>query len=215
MKNFLTSFLLLTILILVAVVHQKANAEDAIQASDAQQELRQKLLEISSYSANFVQIVQNEKGDELQQTSGKLSFGKPDKMRWEVLSPDESLSIIDGKHIYNIDPFVEQVTILNQASVIADNPLALLLNDNDDAWENVSVTREDNQYLIMSGASDANITELSLFFDELGNLNRFQTKDLQGQVNNLVFTDIKINPMLALENFIAQIPDGYVIDDQR
>ena len=200
---------------MVAVVHQKANAEDAIQASDAQQELRQKLLEISSYSANFVQIVQNEKGDELQQTSGKLSFGKPDKMRWEVLSPDESLSIIDGKHIYNIDPFVEQVTILNQASVIADNPLALLLNDNDDAWENVSVTREDNQYLIMSGASDANITELSLFFDELGNLNRFQTKDLQGQVNNLVFTDIKINPMLALENFIAQIPDGYVIDDQR
>ena len=184
-------------------------------AADAQHLLRQKLIEISSYSANFTQTVSNELGEALQETAGELSFGKPDKMRWQVLSPDESLSIIDGKHIYNIDPFVEQVTIINQQSVIADNPLALLLNDSDAAWQDVEVKQNGNAFVVTSKAPDANITQLVLFFDEQNRLNRFQTLDIQGQLNDLVFSNIKINPMLSLEHFVAQIPDGYMVDDQR
>lgn len=184
-------------------------------ASEAKKQLRQKLVEISSYRASFVQTVNNALGEELQQTSGILSFGKPERMRWQVQTPDESLSIIDGKHIYNIDPFVEQVTILNQESVTADNPLALLLNDGDAAWEDVEVSQDGTTFVVVSTVSDANIRQLALFFDEQGNLSRFQTTDTQEQVNDLVFSDIQTNPMLALDHFTAVIPDGYEIDDQR
>ncbi|MEM0912356.1 MAG: outer membrane lipoprotein chaperone LolA [Pseudomonadota bacterium] len=184
-------------------------------ASEAKKQLRQKLVEISSYRASFVQTVNNALGEELQQTSGILSFGKPERMRWQVQTPDESLSIIDGKHIYNIDPFVEQVTILNQESVTADNPLALLLNDGDAAWEDVEVSQDGTTFVVVSTVSDANIRQLTLFFDEQGNLSRFQTTDTQEQVNDLVFSDIQTNPMLALDHFTAVIPDGYEIDDQR
>ena len=90
-----------------------------------------KLSKLVSYSANFSQSISDINGKELQRTSGTLTLKTPNMLRWETQLPDETLLIADGTTVWNVDPFVEQVTVMQQQSITQNNPLMLLVSDDD------------------------------------------------------------------------------------
>lgn len=192
----------------------QSNAKDVVSI-DSKAELQSKLRNISSFQAAFTQQVSDSDGELVQALEGQITIGKPNKMRWLVESPDESLLIADGTAVYNIDYFVEQVTIIEQASLVGINPLALLLEDQSSTWNDVNVTYSgENAYKVTSQDTEANVTGVVLTFndDKLIELKAF---DKQGQTNQINFESIKLNPMLELNLFTADIPDGFTVDDQR
>jgi outer membrane lipoprotein carrier protein len=189
---------------------QSISAEQA----DAKADLKSKLSYLLSYSANFSQSILDVSGKELQSSSGRITLKTPNKLRWETQLPDETLLIADGNTVWNVDPFVEQITVMNQQTITQNNPLMLLVSDDEQQWEAVDVKKLKSAYQVNSKDENANI--LTLVIEFKGNvLSRLQSTDRQQQKSLLVFSDIQQNQDIDDAVFTFEITDNYVIDDQR
>ncbi|GLR69979.1 outer membrane lipoprotein chaperone LolA [Agaribacter marinus] len=187
---------------------------NAMANKDASEALRLKLNNINSYQAAFSQTIKDAQNEILLESEGQIVIGKPNKLRWEVSAPDESLLVADGDTVYNIDPFVEQVTLLSQSQVIQNNPLSLLISDDEEVWGNVAVSRKDDIFTVESQDENASISSVILTFDG-ERLISLSSIDAQEQTNKIAFSQIKQNPMLTLNLFSVNIPESFEVDDQR
>ncbi|MFQ3249758.1 MAG: outer membrane lipoprotein carrier protein [Glaciecola sp.] len=193
-----------------ALASETVNAEPA----KAKAELKTKLSHLISYSASFSQSISDATGKELQSSSGKLTLKTPNQLRWETELPDETLLIADGTTVWNVDPFVEQITVMHQHTITQNNPLMLLVSDDEQQWSSVEVKKLKSGFLVNSNDENANIVSLVIEFN--GNvLSRLQSTDRQQQKSLLVFSDIKQNQDIDASQFIFEVTDNYIIDDQR
>jgi outer membrane lipoprotein carrier protein len=190
----------------------------------AQDELQQTLSNLNHLSANFKQTVIDGE-DIVYEATGKLFLAKPGKVRWETEFPDEALMIADGTSIWNIDSFVEQITVLDQAKSVENNPIVLLTSEDSSAWDDFSITKlkdldklgfsgVTHGYAIQSLQESPQIQMLSLYFngDEIIGMS---TLDAQGQLSQLAFKDVETKSALNASLFEVKVPDNYTVDDQR
>ncbi|WP_262993118.1 outer membrane lipoprotein chaperone LolA [Alteromonas salexigens] len=179
-------------------------------------DLKALLADMQHYSADFTQTVTDESQEVVHEAKGTLTMTRPDKLRWETTLPDETLLIADGEAVWNIDTFVEQVTIIDQASAVADNPVILLTSQDDETWQQFNVAHgDDNQHFIVKPLSeDGQIRSLSLTFDT-GTLRSLSMHDAQSQTSRLVFDNIDTSTAPEMALFEVNVPDTYMIDDQR
>jgi outer membrane lipoprotein carrier protein len=198
----------------VSIVLTSAFFTVGAQTQSAADKLKPILDNLQSYRGNFVQKIADAEGAILQQTQGNITLQKPSKLRWEVTAPDQSLFVADGDIIYNLDPFVEQVTMLDQADIVNNNPLMLLISDDPEAWENVEIMWQADSYVIRTNNENANIMTLQLTFDN-GVLSAMTSTDRQQQSNIIVFSDIQQNVDISEAAFTVEVPENYVVDDQR
>lgn len=188
----------------------------SVQA-DAQSEasLKSLLSQMTHYSASFQQTVSDEAGDVVHEATGSLTMTRPDKLRWETEFPDETLLIADGDSVWNIDTFVEQVTIIDQSQAISDNPVMLLTSNDPAIWEDFSVSQGDeNTYTVTPKSGEGQIQSLTMSFDH-DTLASLTMLDAQSQTSNLVFSSINVTDEPDSSLFTVTIPDTYMIDDQR
>jgi len=186
------------------------------------------LAELTSYRGKFTQTITDAQGVLLQESHGVMSLQKPNQLRWEVNFPDDSLFVADGEVMYNLDPFVEQVTLMSQAGLVESNPLMLLISDEQSAWDNVLISvaegndkdkLENNSegletYLVSSKSLNSSTQLLTLTFKS-GILQSLKSIDKQGQLSQITFSDIEQNGLIAASAFRVDVPDTYVVDDQR
>ncbi|WP_395343321.1 outer membrane lipoprotein chaperone LolA [Ningiella sp. W23] len=221
----LKKMFLLAALITTLVFTSHISAQDKVSGvkenAEARAELKTLLSKLNTFSSGFEQRIEDAQGQILQVSNGMMKLRKPNQLRWEVRSPDESLFIADGATVYNLDPFVEQVTLLDQSSIVGNNPLMLLISNDDEAWDQVSINRvesidevEQSSFMIKSLAPDANIVTLALSF-HAGKLMRLVSEDRQQQINHIVFSDVRQNLALNDDDFSIDIPNSYFVDDQR
>ncbi len=188
----------------------------SVQA-DAQSEaaLKSLLSQMTHYSASFQQTVSDEAGDVVHEATGSLTMTRPDKLRWETEFPDETLLIADGDSVWNIDTFVEQVTIIDQSQAIADNPVMLLTSNDSAVWSDFSVSQDvENTYTVTPKSGEGQIQSLTMSFDH-DTLASLTMLDAQSQTSNLVFSSINVTDEPDSSLFTVTIPDTYMIDDQR
>ena len=191
-----------------------AAAASQIEKITPKSELKLKLNKLVSYTANFSQSISDISGKELQRTSGTLTLQTPNMLRWETQMPDETLLIADGTTVWNVDPFVEQVTVMQQASITQNNPLMLLVSDDQKQWNAVTVEKKESRFMVVSQDENANIISLNIEFSGV-QLTRLQSTDRQQQKSLLIFSNIEQNQPVAQMLFSYQIPENYIIDDQR
>jgi outer membrane lipoprotein carrier protein len=219
----------LSILLLSKNVHANEDVENT-----AKSELKEMLNNLSSFQTDFSQIITDINGNELQSSSGKLSLQKPNQLRWETMLPDETLLIADGTTVWNIDPFVEQVTLIAQKKITESNPLMLLVSDDDEQWTSVRVNRvemtpeqtetgqaNDNSapakviaFDVISLDENANIVSLTITFKN-EQLSSLKSIDRQQQQSRLTFMNSKKNERLSEGLFTFEVPSNFIIDDQR
>jgi len=197
-----------------STANSAALAQQETQNIAAKDELKMKLSKLVSYSANFSQSISDINGKELQRTSGTLTLKTPNMLRWETQLPDETLLIADGTTVWNVDPFVEQVTVMQQASITQNNPLMLLVSDDQKQWNAVTVEKKESRFMVVSQNENANIISLNIEFSG-DQLTRLQSTDRQQQKSLLIFSNIEQNQPVAQMLFSYQIPENYIIDDQR
>lgn len=203
------------IFVLASCVNGQVFAQEPEKAERlAKVELQDILKDFTSFQANFSQLITDSEGEELQRSSGNISLLTPNKIRWETSEPDESLLIANGETVWNIDPFVEQVTVMEQKAITDSNPLMLLVSDDNSQWNNVSVSKSENIFRIISLDPDASISQLELVF-EAGLLSSLKSYDRQEQTSFLVFSHVLQNKDIAEATFAFSAPDSYIIDDQR
>ncbi len=191
------------------------NTQDIEEDFSAKADLRKTLQGMETMKASFTQSVMDVKGSILQQSKGRIALKKPQMLRWEVSEPEESLMIADGNTVFNIDPFVEQVTMISQKSLTNNNPLMLLISNEDSHWKSIEVSKQGDQYTIKSLATDSPITLVLLEFDKQSHLRSLISIDRQQQKNELIFADSEINQGLQADLFQYNIPENWAVDDQR
>jgi outer membrane lipoprotein carrier protein len=196
--------------VLVNVGLNNITGNDSEKAS-----LRALLGQFTTLKGSFKQTIVDMQGEELQSANGELLLQKPQKLKWTVLSPDESLLIADGTTVYNVDPFLEQVTLLDQAPLIQSNPLMLLVSDQQSQWDKVSVAQQENTFTLTSLRADSPVTKLILSFDTEKKLSTMVSYDRQQQQNRLDFSNVVLNENVSSQDFIFSADPDWVVDDQR
>jgi outer membrane lipoprotein carrier protein len=192
--------------------------------------LKALLSDMRQFRANFAQTVVDAQQNVVHEAQGVLTMTRPDKLRWETTFPDETLLIADGEAVWNVDTFVEQVTVLSQANAIKDNPVMLLTSNDDSTWSMFSISQLDNALPKLLGQENTSglcsfqitpkqlggqIVTLTLTFNSDNELAALTMLDAQQQISTLTFSDIETTFPLAADTFEVEVPDSFIIDDQR
>ncbi|GFD82575.1 hypothetical protein KUL118_54370 [Tenacibaculum sp. KUL118] len=195
-------------------------------ASSALQAL---LSEMKQFRASFAQTVVDGQQNVVHEAQGTLTMTRPNKLRWETTFPDETLLIADGEAVWNVDTFVEQVTILSQDNAIKDNPIVLLTSTDEATWSKFTIDQmssvsavnsDDNGSVLQSfqitpKEEGGQIATLTLTFNEDNALTSLNMLDAQQQISTLVFNNIETRFPVPADTFSVDIPDSFIIDDQR
>lgn len=176
--------------------------------------LQNKLTGLKSFRAHFNQTVTDGQGEVIQTSQGELLLKQPAMMRWQVSSPDESTLIADGTTLWHIDPFVEQVTAMDQQQSVANNPIILLTDTSAENWDKFTVEQYENGYTVVAKDPQSQILSLRLVFDQ-DELTSLTFVDRQQQVSQLTFDQIHQNLDIGERLFQFTLPEGYDLDDQR
>lgn len=186
---------------------------DSVQARDA---LKQQLAGMQQYRADFSQKVVDNEGNLVHEAEGLLVMVRPDKLRWETAAPDETLLIADGESVWNVDSFVEQVTIMDQQNAVSDNPIILLTTQSEAVWDDFTIQYNNGaeSYLIAPLETGGQVQSLTLYFDD-GALTSLAMKDAQLQTSTLQFSNVETRFTPDASLFVIDVPDTYMVDDQR
>lgn len=85
---------------------------------------------LRTWSGDFTQITQDERGRTIDEAAGRLLIVTPCKFRWETaLAPDEppvQLMIADGSNLWFLDHDLDQATVKPQEEAMRQSPAMLL-----------------------------------------------------------------------------------------
>lgn len=203
-------------------------ADNELQNGRADKALHALLSNMSQFRASFEQTVVDAQQNIVHEAQGTLTMTRPNKLRWETTFPDETLLIADGEAVWNVDTFVEQVTVLSQEQAIKDNPIMLLTANDEATWDKFSIRTVDTSHTITDDKthkmssfqvtpkqSGGQIVTLTLTFNQDNELAGLTMLDMQQQISALVFSGIETRFPLAADAFSVDVPDSYIIDDQR
>ena len=178
------------------------------------QALQQKLMALSSYRADFVQQVYDESDNLIQQLTGAIAMQQPNQLFWQTEEEDGMTIIADGKTIWQLDSFSEQVIAFNQESSAATNPFMLIAVPEGPHWQQYEIEARDNGYLVKAIAENSVLTSLLLRFDQ-SELTAVEFFDNQNQRSNIVFSNIQQGVSISPDTFHFVLPAGFEFDDQR
>ena len=191
------------------------------------------LSNMKQFRAGFDQTVVDAQQNVVHEAKGTLTMTRPNKLRWETTFPDETLLVADGDAVWNVDTFVEQVTVLSQDNAIKDNPIVLLTSTDEAIWSKFSISQmisgvssnnlasginNDNalqSYQITPKEEGGQILTLTLTFNQDNELALLNMLDAQQQISTLVFNNIETRFPVPADTFSVDIPDNFIVDDQR
>ncbi|CAM3550776.1 Outer-membrane lipoprotein carrier protein precursor [Vibrio aerogenes CECT 7868] len=165
------------------------------------------------FSAHFSQKVLGPEGDLVSQGKGTVDIARPSLFRWETTSPDENLLVSDGKTVWYYTPFVEQVTIYNQAQATEQTPFVLLTRNQKTDWAQYQITQKGDEFTLIPVSHNQQGT-FHIRIDAKGVVKGFDVIEQDGQRSLFTFEQIQLQRP-SKTKFKFSIPDGVEIDDQR
>lgn len=201
---------LMAILLLCGSVYADAGA-----SSTAQPELAAKLESLASLRARFTQQQIAADGFELRTTAGELCVQRPGRMRWISEPPYEQWVISNGVRLWVYDPDLEQVTIRNFESDIANSPVMLLTGDvaSVAGSHDISLDKDGHTFVLTPRAANAAYERITLSFDGT-KPSRIALTDSLGEQTVITFSQVEINPSLDLSLFEFAPPAGVDVISQ-
>jgi len=195
------------------------------ETKDASSILNSYLDNIESYDANFQQQIVSSSRRLMDTVSGRFVLKRPGRFRWQTMTPYEQLIIADGKTVWTIDNDLEQVSVSDYDSNIANSPMMLLSQKNKDIKEFFTVQilehepqnesefeTEMQRFLLSPIDSSSNFEKIQLGFKD-GILYLLELHDSLGQITIITMLNVRNNPIISDALFVYEaIPDFDVLD---
>lgn len=165
---------------------------------------------VKTFKAQFSQIVIDDNGNEIQNSSGIVYLERPNQFRWDYQKPYEQIIVGDGEKIWIYEPDLDQVTVKHQGAAIDNTPAQMLASDvpieknfliNDlgmngkEAWVELIPKQEEATFLL-----------IKLAFQE-GELSKMLLGDSLGNQTELIFTQVQSNSKLEKNIFVFTPPN--------
>lgn len=184
------------------------------QALMAQQgpigELDLLLRDITTISADILQLIIESDGGVLEETEIKMLLKRPDRLYWETVSPFQELVVTNGQVLWNYQPDLEQVTIEDWNS--DDSELAAqLLNGRTEKLSNdyyvAMINADDNKSFELSPKMSDSIYELVTvsFIDNV--LDMIHLNGRNGEQTVWQFNNLVMNSLIENNSFEFEVPD--------
>ena len=173
--------------------------------------------EVRTYSASFEQVVMDESGHPMQQSSGTMYIERPDKFRWDYVAPYEQHIVGDGRKIWIYDVGLEQVVVRSMANTLGDTPALLLagrgrLNEVYDVKE----LRPKNMFewvQLRPKKKDGGFEDIRIGFDK-GVVRVLELIDSFGQTTRITLRDYRENRQIDPAKFVFKPPAGVDVLEQ-
>jgi outer membrane lipoprotein carrier protein len=192
-------------------------------AANAVDSLRQFVASARGAEGEFRQTVSGKPGQPAQQASGKFSFARPSKFRWEYDSPYPQLLVADGKQLWSWDRDLRQVTVRPLGNALGATPAGILFGQGE--LERDFVLTESTAVEGIPGGeklawvearprqtADSQGGGSGFQFFRFGfdgkRLQRLTLLDNFGQTTVIEFTSLRLNPTFASNHFHFEPPAG-------
>ena len=183
--------------------------------ADDSERLRALLDAMTSYRADFEQVVASQFGEILQTTTGTMYLERPGRLRWRVDEPYPQLVVADGAHVWIYDPDLEQVTVQPFDETVEGTP-AVFLTTSGMVEENFRVRMESptaaspRRFVLSprNPESRSLFRTITLTFSARGLLTQLDVVDDLDQQTRMVFRNGQENPVLESALFEFEVPAG-------
>ena len=184
----------------------------SLGSANALDDLQRFFTEISTFEAEFDQVILDEDFVTLEESSGRVTIVRPNKFRWDYAAPLEQQIIGDGAKVWIYDIDLEQVTVRNMAAAMANTPAVLLAGRGELAetydirdlgihgalnWVRLSPKKSD----------DSSFDDIRLGFEQ-GQLRVLELVDGFGQTTRITLRRINENPVINDAIFAFKPPAG-------
>jgi outer membrane lipoprotein carrier protein len=150
---------------------------------------------LKTLSADFVQVVQDRKGEVTDRASGTLSLARPDRFRWDYREPYAQTIVADGEKLWLYDPDLEQVTVRALAQGLGATPAMLLSGSGKvgDAFTAGPVERRQDWTWcrLVPKQQGSDFDRVSLAFDAKNELAAMELVDKLGQTTTIQFAKLR------------------------
>ncbi|GAB4223140.1 MAG: outer membrane lipoprotein chaperone LolA [Gammaproteobacteria bacterium] len=176
-------------------------------------ELTQILTRLTSFQAQFQQIVIDNQKRVLQRAQGQVALKRPQLFHWELQTPTPQIVIGNGRKLWFYEPDLKQVRIASFKQTIARTPAEILLGSPDSFRKKYSVhnlpqpTKDVRGFLLIPYNKQGNFTAVRLFFKQQ-RLVEMDLMDKLEQTTKVQFNAIKINAPLDNKQFNFIPPPG-------
>jgi len=188
------------------------------QANSSASLLCEFVTSVESYSADFTQLLTDEEGEVVEESTGKLWLQRPGKFRWSYDTPWERLIVANETEVWLYDAELEQVTLRSADNAIEQTPAGLLAGNletlNNYSSTTVSNISGDAVVTLIPVASGGDFQQVILTFAGKDLLS-LSLQDRFGQLTSIELKNIQRNPELAADVFSFSVPDGADLIDQR
>jgi outer membrane lipoprotein carrier protein len=178
-------------------------------AQSATMQLTTLLQNLRTMQANFTQVINDNNGNIVQQSSGRMALQRPGLFRWETSQPNQQLIIADGKSIWIYDKDLAQITKQKQNTSV--NAPGLLLSDSVDQlakrFRIAAMNNNPSAFKLIPIQRDL-FQSVVLSFSPNGQLHQMLLHDNLGQITQIDFAKVTVNNPLSANLFHFQPPSG-------
>jgi outer membrane lipoprotein carrier protein len=162
---------------------------------------------LDSLSAEFEQITIDSNGEAVEQSSGRMAFQAPNRIRWDYVEPFPQLIVGDGEQLWHYDESLEQVTVRPQPAA-EDSPMFVLMRPELlERFYRILPSEDPDQLRFEPLAEQSEITRARLSFRD-GVPFALDIFDPFGQSTRLTLIDLQRNPRLDPALFEFEPPEG-------
>ena len=202
---------------LVALAASAALGADVAAVSDKVQKRYQSL---TSFSADFTQVLVNSTSKERETRSGSLVFSQPSLIRWETRVPEPELLVVGPDAVWNVFPAEKSAYRYTVDEVLGSKTMLRFLSGKGNLREDFHVQEEkgapEGQALLklVPREAEPSLVQAFAWVDlKTDMLARISIEDFYGNTNDVTLSNVKLNPSVAKEQFRYAPPKDYTIFD--
>lgn len=167
---------------------------------------------LKTLSADFEQVVRDNKGQITNRASGRLTLSRPDRFRWDYREPYLQTIVADGQRLWLYDPDLEQVTVRPLEQGLGSTPAMLLSGSGkaSDAFTGGPVQQRGSiaWCTLQPIQRGSDFERVSLAFDARGELAAMELVDKLGQATAIEFRSLVRNGKVDDSAFRFVPPKG-------
>jgi outer membrane lipoprotein carrier protein len=162
---------------------------------------------LETLRAEFTQITVDADGGVVEESSGRVFFAAPDRIRWDYLEPFPQVIVADGEQLWHYDEALEQVTVRPQPAP-EDSPMLVLTRpDLLGEFYRVLPSERPDQLRFEPLAEPADIEMARLTFRD-GTPRTLDIFDRFGQSTRIRLENIERNAAIDPSVFEFEVPEG-------
>jgi outer membrane lipoprotein carrier protein len=157
--------------------------------------------------ARFVQTYTYAAFGRRQVSSGRFAVKKPGRLRWDYEKPEEKVVLVSGRKLVQWEPAAHQAYVDERFDATAMSAaVSFLLGEGKLASEFALALDGEGRLLLTPKKEDPRVESIALTVGAAGEVTASRVVDGSGNVNEVVFTDLRRNGGLPDARFEVKIP---------